>query len=147
MSASVFSPPHSLHAFEAALVKDPSSVRLARRFVREWYRHWRLPQDVIDAGELVTSELVTNGLKAKGHKIIVRFRWAHPAAYVEVWDADPNPPIPQQADLAALGGRGLVLVQAYAARWNYYPSEGGKVVWAELAAYPVQEAADVSTAP
>jgi anti-sigma regulatory factor (Ser/Thr protein kinase) len=140
MVMSVFSPPGARQSFETALVRDSSSVPLARRFLREWYRHWGLPEPVIEAGELVASELITNGLEAKGAGVRVRFRSLPPVAYVEVWDADPSPPVPQAPGPNALGGRGLLLVAASAARWGYYPSGGGKVVWAELAVRPAEGA-------
>ncbi|MFB4309639.1 ATP-binding protein [Actinomadura sp. GTD37] len=140
MVMSVFSPPSAQQSFETALVKDSSSVPLARRFLREWYRHWGLPEGVIETGELVASELVTNGLRMKGAGVRVRFRSSLPVAYIEVWDANPNPPVPQVPSLDALGGRGLMLVAACASRWGYYPSDGGKVVWAELAVRPAEGA-------
>ncbi|WP_187438251.1 ATP-binding protein [Actinomadura decatromicini] len=132
MATCVFSPPQSLDSFEVTLGNHPSSVPLARRFLREWYGHWGLSDSIVEAGELVASELITNGLKAQAGGVKVRFRWSPPAAYVEVWDADPTPPVPQTPELIALGGRGLILVEAYASRWGHYPSDGGKVVWAEF---------------
>jgi serine/threonine-protein kinase RsbW len=35
-------------------------------------------------------------------------------------------------ELESLGGRGLLLVEALAARWGVIPSEAGKRVWFEL---------------
>lgn len=132
MVASVFSPPEARPSVELELVAVPEAVRFTRRLVREWFRHWRLPEGIIEAGELVVSELVTNAVKAKGTRFSLRIRWSGPVGYIEVWDGDPNPPAPREATFGDTGGRGLFLVSQYAARWGYYPAEGGKVVWAEL---------------
>jgi anti-sigma regulatory factor (Ser/Thr protein kinase) len=136
MVASVFSPPDAGPAIELELVAVPEAVRFTRRLVREWFRHWGLPEGTIEAGELVVSELVTNAVKAKGQRFRLRVRWCDEHSYIEVWDADPNPPTPVQAGIADTGGRGLFLVGQYATRWGYYPAGGGKVVWAELRCIP-----------
>ena len=59
---------------------------------------------------------------------------------VEVWDADPQPPAPKDLtedgtpDLQEERGRGLFLVAALSARWDWYVTEDpeGKVVWCEI---------------
>ncbi|MCO6008829.1 ATP-binding protein [Actinoallomurus purpureus] len=54
---------------------------------------------------------------------------------MEVWDADPHPPVLVDAGDLGENGRGLLLVTALAKAWDYYPSDspiGGKVVWAEI---------------
>ncbi len=129
---SVFSPPVADQSIEVPLAATPGAVSLARRLLREWFGHWGAPDHVIEKGQLVTSELVTNAVKAKGPSIRVRMRWSGSAGYVEVWDADPNPPVAQEFDLDATSGRGLFLVAVYAERWDYYSSAEGKVVWAKL---------------
>lgn len=55
---------------------------------------------------------------------------------IEVWDGNPRPPIPADADLASESGRGLLLVSALRDQWNWRRSQeqGGKVVWAIVAA-------------
>jgi anti-sigma regulatory factor (Ser/Thr protein kinase) len=71
-----FSPLVATGAIQLALVRDPSAVRFARRLVREWYPHWGLPEQIIDAGELVCSELVTNAItKANSQTVYFRIRW------------------------------------------------------------------------
>lgn len=132
MIGSVFSPPVVAQSIEVQLIALPNAVSLARRLVREWFRHWQVPEGVIENGELVASELVTNAIKAKGRTIRVRMRWWTGSGYIEVWDGDPSPPIEKEAGEADTGGRGLLLVGAYATRWSYYAADGGKVVWAEL---------------
>ena len=63
---------------------------------------------------------------------------------IEVWDADPQPPAPQDLgedgtpDPQEEGGRGLFLVAALSTRWDWYLTQEptGKVVWCELDAEP-----------
>ena len=94
--------------------------------------------------ELLVSELVTNAVKATAGRdeAAVRLRLSGDSARVliEVWDADPRAPAPK--DLGELGtpdpqeegGRGLFLVAALSARWDWYLTQepAGKVVWCEL---------------
>ncbi len=50
-----------------------------------------------------------------------------------VWDACPYPPILARPDDDTEQGRGLLLVDAVSAQWNWYPVTdkiGGKIVWA-----------------
>jgi hypothetical protein len=96
--------------------------------------------------ELLVSELVTNAVKATaGHgQAAVRLRLSSDGTRVliEVWDADPRPPAPKDLveygtpDPQEEGGRGLFLVAALSARWDWYPTGEpmGKVVWCEIEA-------------
>jgi anti-sigma regulatory factor (Ser/Thr protein kinase) len=92
------------------------------------------------------SLLVTNAVKATAGRdqAAVRLRLSGDSTRVliEVWDADPRPPAPKDLgelgtpDPAEEGGRGLFLVAALSARWDWYPTRepAGKVVWCELQA-------------
>jgi len=95
-----------------------------------------------ESTELLVSELVTNAVKAvagQGNQAAVRLRLSSDNArfLVEVWDADPRPPVPKDLgadgipDVQEEGGRGLFLVAALSARWNWYLTQEptGKVVW------------------
>ena len=96
--------------------------------------------------ELLVSELVTNAVKATAGRdqAAVRLRLSGDSARVliEVRDADPRPPAPKDPgehgtpDPQEEGGRGLFLVAALSARWDWYPTRepAGKVAWCELEA-------------
>jgi anti-sigma regulatory factor (Ser/Thr protein kinase) len=102
--------------------------------------------------ELLTSELVTNAVKATAgqQQAAIRLRLSSDSAHVlvEVWDADPQPPAPKNLtedgtpDLQEEGGRGLFLVAALSSRWDWYRTREppGKVVWCELEARSTQQA-------
>jgi len=124
-----------------------TAVPSARLHARAVLLAWGLRRMAPDA-ELITSELVTNAVRfaieaaAGAEPLPVRFRLsarmnghAITGAVIEVWDAHPALPERASGDPAeATGGRGLVLVEAYSARWGSYPTKGGgKVVWSVLA--------------
>jgi anti-sigma regulatory factor (Ser/Thr protein kinase) len=122
----------------------PTAVPCARLHARHLLREWGM-NELASIGELLVSELVTNAVKATaGHvdQAAVRLWLSGDSARVliEVWDADPRPPAPKDLgedgtpDPQEEGGRGLFLVTALSARWDWYLTQepAGKVVWCEL---------------
>ena len=121
----------------------PTAVPCARLHARHVLWEWGLNGLAPDS-ELLVSELVTNAVKATAGRdgAAVRLRLSGDSAriLIEVWDADPRAPEPK--DLGEHGtpdpqeerGRGLFLVAALSARWDWYPTREppGKVVWCEL---------------
>jgi len=100
--------------------------------------------------ELVVSELVTNGVQASEGVIGCRYqgRWTpgvppvriwlcsdRQSVLVQVWDGNDRGPERKDVDLEAVGGRGLLLVEALSAEWGTYTPERstGKIVWALVA--------------
>jgi anti-sigma regulatory factor (Ser/Thr protein kinase) len=108
----------------------PSARYHARHILREW-RLARLSDDV----ELVVAELVTNAVSASRG-----LDWPSPlrlwllsdtaCVLVVVWDASPEPPVLMDPAEDAEVGRGLLLVDAVSARWDWHAltDGGGKVV-------------------
>jgi anti-sigma regulatory factor (Ser/Thr protein kinase) len=79
---------------------DPLAARQAREFVTATMSQWGLsstddPQPVCDTAELLTSELVTNGVLHAGTPLGVSVKLADSTLTVEVQDHDPRPPIPR----------------------------------------------------
>ncbi len=104
----------------------------------------RMARNFIEDAELVLSELVTNAVNATGSSspqprrteslIAVRLAVIADSLVIEVRDRDVSPPTPRQAEPGDETGRGLVIVAALCRRWGYFfPEEGGKAVWGELA--------------
>ncbi|MFD5572976.1 ATP-binding protein [Streptomyces cadmiisoli] len=136
------------------LTAVPNAVGISRMFVRHNLERWKLEGHTDDAS-LIMSELVTNAVKASGitepnpkpwqikaeHVIGVQLRAMTNGLYVEVWDRIEAPPVMKSGhNLVAESGRGLLLVDQLAMRWNVYrPHTGGKVVWAQLALPEVVE--------
>jgi anti-sigma regulatory factor (Ser/Thr protein kinase) len=125
----------------------PTAVPCARLHVRHLLWEWGLNGLAADT-ELLVSELVTNAVKSTAgqQQAAIRLQLSSDSGrvLVEVWDADPQSPVPKDLtddgipDLQEEGGRGLFLVAALSTRWNWYPTQepAGKVVWCELAQSP-----------
>lgn len=113
---------------------DPSSARLARRFIADFCSAARLGEDVCQVAALLTSELVTNAIRYGGSRAVLEAQM--PGGVLRVTVADENPDLPEVGDappLTAEGGRGVLLVSTLAARWGVEKlPTGGKAVWFEL---------------
>lgn len=86
---------------------DPMAARQAREFVTATVSRWGVdaPDDlrpVLETAELLTSELVTNGVLHAGTPLGVSVKLAAAALTVEVHDNDPRPPIPRGQRLSLL---------------------------------------------
>ena len=120
----------------------PECVHVAREFVaarlREGYA-------CADTAVLLTSELVTNSAvhsdsRRHGGTITVTLIAVPDGIRAEVIDEGgatvpslrPGPGLPDLSDT----GRGLQLIEALSARWDYWSDEEGTVTWFELTEPP-----------
>lgn len=113
--------------------REPPSVPIARRFVRDAVIGWEMG-DLADTAELVASELVSNAIKhARAHSIRVTLRRLD-KEHVRVAVIDRSYALPQlhPADKERDHGRGLVIIDAVAQRWDTDLLPWGKRVWADL---------------
>jgi two-component sensor histidine kinase len=120
----------------------PSAVPWARRVLRHMLQEWQLESMAEPAARLV-SELVTNAVEAsadctgRGHRTLpmigLAIRLSATSLVLEVWDASPLGPVPQEADIAADRRRGLLQVDALADSWGQRAADGGEIVWCEVA--------------
>jgi anti-sigma regulatory factor (Ser/Thr protein kinase) len=127
-----------------ALTSAPGT---ARAHVRAVLAGWGLA-GMIEACELVVSELATNAVKAStgpggrllyvdGKMPVVRVCVLSDGSRVlaEVYDQAPGVPVPRDAGVDAESGRGLPMVCALTAgRWGWQtaPGQPGKRVWGSL---------------
>jgi hypothetical protein len=111
--------------------RAPHAPGHARRFVTETLGAWARPELGNDAALLVT-ELATNALVA-GSGFTVSLSRVEGGVRVAVGDVGSSPPDYRDAEIFALGGRGLHLVATLARDWGHSVVPGGKLVWAELA--------------
>jgi GAF domain-containing protein len=117
--------------------QDATAVPVARRAVVSAL-HGNVPGDVVDAAELVVSELTGNALlhAAAPVSLVVRTGATPGSVRVEVHDGSRSQPVRPRSggsqEGEGLTGRGLGLIDAVAARWGVEPTLGGKAVWAEL---------------
>ena len=96
------------------------------------------PDDLVDAGELVVSELVTNALLHGGGVASVTVSVTGSTLRIEVADRNRHAPVPASAPSDAMTGRGLSLVRDLATRWGVTPNVHGKTVWAEIDAEEIR---------
>lgn len=88
--------------------------------------------DVVEDAGLVVSEIVTNTVGSDSERVHVALRLHHGALRIEVTDRDAGWPV-HRAGPGRVYGRGLVLVDALAARWGVdRVCGGGRQVWAML---------------
>jgi anti-sigma regulatory factor (Ser/Thr protein kinase) len=112
----------------------PGAVPCARLHTRLVLAEWGLA-GITEQAELLVSELVTNAVQASQSLPWARAVWLWLLAddkqlLIAVWDASPHLPVRSGVDELAESGRGLVLVDAVATRWDAYPTPdwGGKIV-------------------
>ena len=89
-----------------------------------------------ESTELMTSEVVTNGVLYGGGQISLGVNCEGPRVRVEVGDENPNGPLIREGEHHAEGGRGLSIVENLAAAWGVARTPTGKIVWFEVPATP-----------
>ena len=115
------------------LAPHPTAPRAARDLVSRALVDWRLSQQIPDAC-LVVSELVTNAMIHAGTDIDVTLAEHRRSVRVAVRDHSHALPV-ERHGRSEEHGRGLGIVAELASAWGVLPhSDGGKVVWAVLAA-------------
>ncbi len=110
----------------------PSAVPAARRLVVAILREWRVPLSEVALGELelCASEIIANALVHTRERCVVTIHWCGARVRVEVADRGGELE-DRERDEGATSGRGLLLVEALASAWGWYPTTEGKVVWFE----------------
>lgn len=115
--------------------------------LRDTLGEWSLPE-LIEDGELIASELVTNVVKrahdlVTGRPVYVSDRLPvlqfglfsdRAVLLISVWDQFADPPVRKIATTDDESGRGLMMVGHISASLDWYPVRGGKVVRALLRA-------------
>jgi len=122
-----------------------TAPRTARMHLRDTLRKWGLPE-LIEDGELIASELVTNVVQrahdpvtgvpvyVNGRLPVLQFGLFsdRTALLISVWDQFADPPVPKIAAADDESGRGLMMAGRIAAALDWHPVPGGKVVRAFL---------------
>ena len=120
-------------AVSTTLPADSASAGAARRFVTSTLACWHADQ-LIEAAELLTSELVTNAVLHAGSAVQLRLAPTVDGIRCEVFDCGPGSPRMRCAAPEDLNGRGLQLVDLMSQAWGVALAPGGKTVWFELTA-------------
>jgi anti-sigma regulatory factor (Ser/Thr protein kinase) len=108
------------------------SAGSARRFVRAALLRWEVPPDVVETALLLASELVTNSYRHADSQARVSVTRRDEAIRVEVHDSGAGEVHLRAADVDALDGRGLRIVEALAHRWGTDATDRGRMVWFEV---------------
>jgi len=104
----------------------PTEVRAARALVRETLDGH--DAELIDAAELMTSELVSNCVRHAQTDFEVRIS-AQDVVRVEVRDSGEGTPRVLSPSARETTGRGLRIVEAMSRQWGVIDQPAGKVVW------------------
>ncbi|MCX5277768.1 MULTISPECIES: ATP-binding protein [Streptomyces] len=107
---------------------------IARAFTHKTLSGWGL-EDLLDRSLLIVSELTTNAERhgrtpgnvpePERERITVTLAAREGVVGIEVEDNSPSPPVLRPSSPDAIGGRGLLLVQAEADYWMARPHEDG----------------------
>jgi anti-sigma regulatory factor (Ser/Thr protein kinase) len=90
---------------------------------------------VIDAAQLLVSELVTNALQHGRPPITLQVSCIEQQGLrVDVIDSNPDLPVMRDHDVDVAHGRGIALVDMLSDDWGVQPADPGKRVWFRLAA-------------
>jgi anti-sigma regulatory factor (Ser/Thr protein kinase)/anti-anti-sigma regulatory factor len=110
-----------------------TAAAAGRMLVREVCTAWLLPQEICEAAELVTNELVSNAVEHAHSSSRLTITYTGAVLRVSVRDYCPMPiPRPRPIDIAARRGRGLHLIAALAQNWSVDRHPDGKTMWASL---------------
>lgn len=132
--------PVTVRTFTQRLSATPRGARLARHLALDQLREWGLPYDtpVSEAVAVIVAELAANAVthgRVPGRDFELRLSLVTGSVRIEVTDTreEPLPAVRPPGPLDD-GGRGLLLVEALADRWEVLDREPppGKTVRAEV---------------
>jgi anti-sigma regulatory factor (Ser/Thr protein kinase) len=90
---------------------------------------------VVEAAELMTSELATNVLRHAQSSFELTIHVTEDQVRVEVRDSGEGQPTLRSPDPHEHSGRGLRIVQALSDAWGVIPTASGKLVWFTLSVH------------
>jgi anti-sigma regulatory factor (Ser/Thr protein kinase) len=114
----------------------PSAVPQARRVLRECLGLTDLAEDVRGTAELLVSELVTNAVKYGKPPVWLLVELRPGLVHASVSDTSTALPQRRAAEPEAEGGRGLLILDAFAGSWGAVSVESGKYLWFDLPTLP-----------
>jgi anti-sigma regulatory factor (Ser/Thr protein kinase) len=117
----------------------PAAVTIARHHVTGQLVEWQM-EGHCETAEIVASELVTNAIRAatlvtRGAPCVRLWLSSdHDRVLVQVWDPCEAKPVLRSPSPEAIGGRGLLLIDALSTDWGTYTpaTMTGKIVWAVI---------------
>lgn len=115
-------------------VTEMSQLRGVRLVLAAELERLGISAECIDDALVMVSELAANALEHAHQPALVSLRWTDDEVLVSVFDHNDDPPVPQPSDPTRPGGRGLMIVDAFADRHGIESigHGGGKTVWFSL---------------
>jgi hypothetical protein len=130
--AALGDPDPDLHRVSVELAPETGAARIARELITEACARWERP-DLIGDACITATEMVNNVVAHAGTPMRMLLALHDGTMSVAVRDGSPTAPrFEGPVPPTSYGGRGLLLINAVAARWGHLPLDDGKVVWARL---------------
>ncbi|GIF03566.1 ATP-binding SpoIIE family protein phosphatase [Actinoplanes siamensis] len=127
---------HALAMSRAAtmhVAAEPTGPSRVRQWMSNRLRDWQVPEPVIGAAILCTSELTTNALLHAGTPAQVHIDLNAERLLVSVADTGTRGSVIRaRADALASRGRGLGLIEELSDSWGTDPTVRGSTVWFEV---------------
>jgi anti-sigma regulatory factor (Ser/Thr protein kinase) len=127
---------HALAASRSATMQvaaEPTGPSRVRQWMTARLREWSVPESVIGAAILCTSELTTNALLHAGTPAQVHIDLNAERLLVSVADTGTRGSVIRaRADTLASRGRGLGLIEELSDSWGTDPTVRGSTVWFEM---------------
>ncbi|TDC32224.1 histidine kinase [Micromonospora sp. 15K316] len=112
---------------------EPTAPSRVRRWLTAQLGEWRVPEPVISAAVLCTSELTTNALLHAGTAARVEIDLSAERLLVSVADSGTRGAVTRaRTDTLSSRGRGLGLIEELSDAWGTDPTVRGSTVWFEL---------------
>ena len=112
---------------------EPTAPSRVRHWMTGQLTQWRVPEAVIGAAVLCTSELTTNALLHAGTAARVVIDLSAERLLVSVADSGTRGQVTRtQTDTLSSRGRGLGLIEELSDAWGTDPTVRGSTVWFEI---------------
>jgi serine/threonine-protein kinase RsbW len=124
-----------------AVPHSPDSAGVVRRTVVSELRARGIDEQLVGDAAVIVSELVGNAIR-HGRPLpdgTLHAGWNvnRRMLHVEVQDGGGGPPdVIELPDEYAVGGRGLMIIEALSHSWGVRPADGGTSVWVEMPIVP-----------
>jgi anti-sigma regulatory factor (Ser/Thr protein kinase) len=116
-----------------AVPAEPTAPSRVRRWLADQLAAWRVPESVISAAVLCTSELTTNALLHAGTPARVEIDLSPERLLVSVSDSGTRGTVSRaHTDTLSSRGRGLGLIEELSDTWGTDPTVRGSTVWFEI---------------
>ncbi|GGM04138.1 SpoIIE family protein phosphatase [Micromonospora yangpuensis] len=112
---------------------EPTAPSRVRHWMTEQLTEWQVPETIVGAAVLCTSELTTNALLHAGTAARVEIDLSAERLLVSVSDSGTRGTVTRaQTDTLSSRGRGLGLIEQLSDAWGTDPTVRGSTVWFEI---------------